>query len=120
MDFQFQTTSFWAFTIVLMSLTTIPVQLAAHLVGARRTGMYAAAAAAGLATGTALIAYTVAGSGWIGAGAALGCMLIAYKVVLGTHWDSAAVVATTVFALQSMVVWLLALVGVLQLRMPQP
>lgn len=114
MSFQFETTSFWAFTLVVMSLTTIPVQLSARLVGARRTSMYAAAGAVGLASGTALMAYTVAGSGWLGAGVALACMLVAYKVVLGTPWDAAAVLAATVFSLQSMVAWVLVLVGVLQ------
>jgi len=116
MSFQFETTSFWAFTIVLMSLTTIPVQLSAHLVGARRRSMYAAAAAVALASGTALLVYTLAGSGWIGAGLALGCTLIAYKLVLGTPWDAAAVLATTVFSLQSVLTWILVALGVLQLR----
>ena len=114
MSFEFHTGSFWAFTIVLMSLTTIPVQMAAHLVGARRTSMYAAAAAVGLATGLALISYTLAGSGWIGAGMALAFTLVAYKMVLGTRWDSAAVLAATVFSIQSVLVWVLVSLGVLQ------
>ena len=87
-------------TIVLMSVTTIPVKLAASFVGAGRTSLKASALAVVTVTFLAWLTYTLMDESFEGVLLACISVVFGYKLILDTPFFSAVSLAIITIGLQ--------------------